>query len=109
MEPINTIVPAPLAISFGSSAWTALRVPSTLTSNIARQSAGSESATVSAPTAPPALATRTSHRSSDSASAPTAARSVTSSWCTCAEPPCAAIVCATSASRPDRRAVRITS
>ncbi len=61
---MSTIVPAPLAVSLGSSAWVTFSVPITLTSYMARQSSGLPAATVSAPTAPPALATSTSQRSS---------------------------------------------
>ena len=45
------IVPSPLAMSLGSRACTEFSTPSTLTSYIARQSAGSAVATGSAPTA----------------------------------------------------------
>lgn len=78
MEDSTTTVPSPDAVSAGSRAWVTLRVPMTLTSYIVRQSAGSPVATGSAPMAPPALLTSTSHWPRAAAKASTAARSVTS-------------------------------
>src|SRR5215469_4061131 len=108
VDDISTIVAAPVEISLGSRACTQCSVPSTFTLYMACQSSGVLSAIVSAPIAPPALATRTSHRSSDSAKASTAARSVTSSWYGTALPPSAVIRAATSARRSARLAVSIT-
>lgn len=73
-----TIVPSPLAVRAGSRAWVTLRVPMTFVSYIWRQSAGSPVATGSAPSAPPALLTRTARELNAVANSSTAARSVTS-------------------------------
>src|SRR5579872_2409877 len=73
-----------------------------------RHSSGEEPATVSAPMAPPALATRTSQRSRDPARASTAGRSVTSSRCASACPPRSLICFATSSIRSVRRAASTT-
>jgi len=74
-----TSSPSPLATSAGSSAWVTRSVPSTLSSNICCHWAGSVSATVSRPNAPPALLTSTATSVPTSwASRATEAGSVTS-------------------------------
>src|SRR6185437_5479350 len=108
VDDMITMVPAPLAISLGSSAWVTCSVPRTLTSYMACQSAGSLAATVSAPNAPPALLTSTSQRSTALANCCTAARSVTSSTVASAWPPSPRSWPASSSIRLARRAARIT-
>ena len=94
---------------FGARAWVSWSGPITLTSNIARQSAGSAVSTGSAPIAPPALLTSTSQRSTVPAKALTASASVTSSTWYQARPPASTISLQTAFSRSSRRASSTTS
>lgn len=85
-----------------------LSVPMTFVSYIWRQSAGSPVATGSAPSAPPALLTRTPMVRKAPAKASTAARSVTSRAYAVAWWPAALISAASASMRSLRRAVSTT-
>ncbi len=80
----------------------------TLVSYICRQSAGSPVATGSAPSAPPALLTRTARVRNAVANSSTAARSVTSSWYAVAWWPASFSSAASASTRSLRRAVSTT-
>lgn len=108
MEESTTTVPSPLAVRAGSRAWVTFSVPMTFVSYICRHSAGSPVATGSAPSAPPALLTRTPIVPKAVANSSTAARSVTSSVYAAAWCPAALISSASASMRSLRRAVRTT-
>src|SRR5713226_2763782 len=97
-----TMRPPPAAFMPGAAAWAKLKAPVTLTSKISChwRSVTFSSGWPTWPQTPPALLTSTSTRPMPATKAPTASRSVTSTWAVARRPPFAGFASAAVTSSP---------